>query len=207
MIEIRPSAYVGLTIAMAFQGLDHLLAHLHQELPQRATGFSRLVQDWPQLVGAALTLHTRPHRLDRQILKVATSSNVWAQHLQFERHRLRAKIEQQVGLTLKDIHFSTAHWLEQPQDDRPLASQLEQDLWHHHPSRRPLPIAPQSPTLPPRPRTTSATPLGTIVQTYAQHCQHRDRFCVPCPRCHSPTPPGELDRWHMCSFCVSHQWH
>lgn len=28
----------------------------------------------------------------------------------------------------------------------------------------------------------------------------------PCPQCQSPTPPGELQRWSICAFCMAQQW-
>ena len=74
-------------------------------------------------------------------------------------------------------------------------------------------IAPSSPVSPqvtdssaPSPKITTA---GNPVQTFhdwAAKIQKRSQRLPNCPRCHSPTPIGELQRWSVCSLCVSQDW-
>lgn len=192
---------------MSFQSLNTVLKGVgepSQFLGKRSSQFQQILQHWPSLVGTDLALHTRPHRLDRQVLKVATSSAVWAQNLQFERHRLRLKILEIMDLELKDIQFSTAYWQMPPPTDHQLASSQEQREWQNHPSRisefggQPL----GNPTGHGAKQTVAAQ-----FSTWAAACQRRNRSLPRCPRCQSPTPPGELSRWQMCSFCMGQQWH
>ena len=54
-----------------------------------------------------------------------------------------------------------------------------------------------------------AAPTATPVQTFhdwAAKIQMRSQRLPKCPRCHSPTPIGELQRWSVCSLCVSQDW-
>lgn len=185
---------------MSVESLNRILQDVgepSQFLGKRSTLFQQVLHHWSSIVGADLALHTRPHRLDRQVLKVATSSAVWAQNLQFERHRLRIKILEQVNVDLKDIQFSTAYWQVPCSGDLQLASAQEQQAWQNHPSRAPV--------------LAGITVQGggrTVVEQFsawAKACQLRDRSLPRCPRCHSPTPPGELSRWKMCSFCMGQQ--
>ncbi|MFZ9738667.1 MAG: DciA family protein [Prochlorotrichaceae cyanobacterium] len=174
-----------------------------QFLGQRSAQFQQLLQEWPTIVGVALALHTRPHRIDRQVLKVATSSTVWAQNLQFERHRLLQKITAHLEIPLTDIHFSTAYWQLPKVAEQHLASLQEEQIWHNHPSR----VLTQ-------PHTAGTAPPARAKRTVVEHfaawataCQMRDRSLPRCPRCQSPAPPGELSRWNMCSFCMGQQCH
>lgn len=194
---------------MSFQSLNTVLRDVgepSQFLGKRSSHFQQVLQHWSSIVGADLALHTRPHRLDRQVLKVATSSAVWAQNLQFERHRLRLKILEQVNLDLKDIQFSTAYWQMPTPTDQSLASTQEQQEWQNHPSR----IVVQSGLTVQRGRILGNPERRTVAaqfSAWATACQLRNRSLPRCPRCQSPTPPGELSRWKMCSFCMGQQCH
>lgn len=189
---------------MTFDSLNAVLRGVgepSQFLSQRSAQFQQVLHHWPSIVGADLALHTRPHRLDRQVLKVATSSAVWAQNLQFERHRLRVKILERVNLDLKEIQFSTAYWQMPSSSELSLASAQEQQAWHNHPSR--VSALPGLSGL----DSPSGRSLGDQFSAWARACQLRDRSLPRCPRCQSPTPPGELNRWKMCSFCMGQQCH
>lgn len=201
---------------MALQNLDRVLrqvSDMGRPLWQKSPEFQRIMAQWSAIVGANLSLHTRPHRIDRKVLKVATSSTVWAQNLQFERHRLLAKIQDQLQITLKDIQFSTAYWRLSSTVSDSFASYQEQQIWQAHPSRVPPAHSPHHPShfqnLSPPSLLNSGCDrsLKERFQHWAKACQTRDRTLPRCPRCHSPTPAGELERWQVCSFCVSQQWH
>ena len=197
---------------MSFQRLNRVLQEVgepSQFLGKRSSQFQQVLQHWPDIVGADLALHTRPQRLDRQVLKVATSSAVWAQNLQFERHRLRLKILEQVNLDLKDIQFSTAHWQMPSASDQPFASTQAQQEWQNHPSRitvQPALTAQRGGQILGDPRRTGQS-VATQFSIWATTCQLRNRSLPRCPRCRSPTPPGELNRWQMCSFCMGQKCH
>ncbi|MEB3163831.1 MAG: DUF721 domain-containing protein [Prochlorothrix sp.] len=165
----------------AFQTLDSILGKMRQQANWQAPqAFQQVVQVWPTIVGTAVAAQTRPVRLERQLLQVATATSVWAQHLQFERHHIMAKLKADLGLDLREIRFSSALWSVAPYPDRHnLASVEQQALWQRHPSR----IHPPAPPL---------APLGTPVASF-----------VDCPQCNCPTPPGEIQRWSVCAFCMA----
>ncbi|MFZ4666368.1 MAG: DciA family protein [Prochlorotrichaceae cyanobacterium] len=201
---------------MALQNLDRVLRQFSdtsRPLWQKSPEFQRILGQWSTIVGTTLCLHTRPHRLDRKVLKVATSSTVWAQNLQFERHRLLAKIQDQLQITLKDIQFSTAYWRLPSPVAESFASHQEQQIWQAHPSRVSSENLPnhlnnvQNLSPPSLLNSECDRSLKERFQHWAKACQTRDRTLPRCPRCHSPTPAGELERWQICSFCVSQQWH
>ena len=195
---------------MAFQHLQQVLDQFGTiTQQQRSSAFQHIVQHWPTLIGAALIPHTRPHRLDRHILQVATSNSVWAQHLQFERHHLAKKIAEQLNISLKEIHFSTAHWSEVSIAPTDLGSVQEHRIWQAHPSRMVSPppaIASRSSSIVP-PHVTPSQCVRAQFEAWARMCQTQYQHWPRCPHCQSPTPPGELKRWKMCSFCMSQQCH
>ena len=57
---------------------------------------------------------------------------------------------------------------------------------------------------PPEP-ALSPTPVQTF-HDWAAKIQKRSQRLPKWPRCHSPTPIGELKRWSVCSLCVSQDW-
>ena len=46
---------------------------------------------------------------------------------------------------------------------------------------------------------------GRIWQAHPSRLDGANKPC-PCPRCQSPTPPGELRRWSVCAFCMAPRW-
>ncbi len=154
--------------------------------------FQHLQWAWPEIVGAAVAQHTVPIGIQRQILKVATSTPAWAQNLAFQRHLILTKLNRQLSMSLVDIRFLPGEWHRQGiHPSRP------------HPERMTLPSSPLSPV-----NVHSQTPLRKPPQT-PQDALNRWRHLVlanqtsmaPCPLCHRPTPPEELDRWFTCGFC------
>lgn len=179
----------------SFQDLDSILGKLRQRSTWQAPqAFQQVVQHWPAIVGEAVAAQTRPVRLERQMLQVATATTVWAQHLQFERHHIMAKLKAKLGLELREIRFSTALWSVSPYPDRQhLATVEQQQLWQQHPSRvhvpPPSPVQASGPSAAPVP-SAGIPPAAPAPRLY-------------CPQCHCPTPPGELQRWSVCAFCMA----
>lgn len=99
-------------------------------------------------------------------------------------------------------------------------------LWSYHPSKlTPSPRPSQGKQTQPQKQKTQAkhpkgqtrspasepdlAPSTTPVQTFhdwAAKIQMRSQRLPKCPRCDSPTPIGELQRWSVCSLCVSQDW-
>lgn len=183
---------------MSFESLNRVLGSLrNQEGWQEQVQFQHLLQCWPEAVGPLVKAQTRPIGLTKQrVLRVATSSSVWAQNLAFERHRILEKLNTRLLKPLVDIRFSTGQW--QGSSLRQ-ASGLEQ-VWRNHPSQ--LPSGHDDATF--KPEVTSGS--QTAFTRWASQVQARSR-CLPlCPKCDCPTPPGELQRWSVCALCAAKQW-
>lgn len=180
---------------MSFQSLQQVLGVLeHRDSWKKRQQFRQLVVCWVEVVGIAVAAQTRPLFIQRQVLQVATSSSAWAQNLAFERCRILEKLNARLPDTLIDIRFSTAQWQSSEHSSpKPSESSI---LWQSHPSQ-----------ILPAPRLPHAPPLARDPQTAFQHwaktVRDRSRHLPACPVCHSPTPPGELDRWSVCSLCAA----
>lgn len=198
---------------MSFQSLNHVLGDLEQQDQWRSRQqFRQLISHWPQLVGELVAAQTRPLGIQRSVLSVATSSAAWAQNLIFERLRLVQKINQQLGLDLTDIRFSTAQWSTKPVNAGAEAEPFQ--LWEDHPSR--LPDSPSRPTQPDPSQRLPASPglpypatpeeAQQAFQRWAETMRSRSRQLPLCPQCQCPTPPGELNRWSTCALCAAKGW-
>lgn len=175
---------------MTFQTLQGVLADFnHNQFWQTSQHFQQILACWNEIVGIPVAAQTRPTKIDRQTLKVATSNAVWAQNLQFERHRIVEKLNQRLCLNLVDIHFSTALW-SKPQP-LSLNSLEQQKIWQQHPCR----------IVPPDHSATMSKNAQKSRST-----QPPSQGLAPCPQCRCLTPVGELERWSVCAFCVVEQW-
>lgn len=186
---------------MAFHSLNHVLGSLESQYKQQhQQQLQQVLGHWHAVVGAVVAAQTRPISVQRGVLKVATSSSAWAQNLVFERQRILEKLNQVVPRSLTDIRFSTAQWAEIPLATFP-GEQEQRDLWRLHPSRlQAKEISQLNPVgLPPDNPLIAFQNWAMIVRSRTQHLPH-------CPQCHSPTPIGELERWQICSLCVSKRW-
>lgn len=182
---------------MSFKSLNHILGVL-QEQSRWQQPLQHLCKCWPEVVGAAVAAHTRPLSIGRSTLWVATSSAAWAQNLTFERQRILEKLNPRLPSPLVDIRFSTAQWQVSKNRNSASASQAQTQL-RQHPSwlveaaisrnnQRPV----QNP--------------NTAFQHWAKAMQARTHGLPLCPRCDCPTPPGELQRWAVCSICAAREW-
>lgn len=177
---------------MAFVSLRQAFDFLpHEDKWKSQRRFQQLVACWPEIVGAVVAAQTRPYAIQRQTLQVGTSSPVWAQTLVFERLRILEKLNARMNLKLTDIRFSTVYW--HAHSDRPIPSQTSQ-LWQEHPSR----VEPLKP-----PVVASPHDAGQAFQHWSQTIQAQTQHLPLCPRCHCPTPEGELRRWSICGHCIS----
>lgn len=186
---------------MAFHSLNHVLRSLESQYKQQhQQQLQQVLGHWQAVVGAVVAAQTRPISVQRGVLKVATSSSAWAQNLVFERQRILEKLNQVVPRSLTDIRFSTAQWAEIPLATFP-GEQEQIALWQDHPSR--LPAGTISLV------NSAALPLDTpqvAFQQWAARMRSRTNHLPHCPQCHAPTPIGELERWQVCSLCVTKRW-
>jgi predicted nucleic acid-binding Zn ribbon protein len=186
---------------MSFDSVDRIFAALEKqpgwEVQQQ---YRRLVQCWEAVVDPKVQQQTRPLYLVRNVLWVATSSSVWAQNLSFQRYSLLKRLNALLSEPLVDIRFSTAQWhnskpfsassdspsLSQEQHPSAIATNLEQSLADELPQGKKTPEA--------------------AFQHWAAGIEARSQNLPLCPRCECPTPPGELERWTICAYCVAKQW-
>ena len=199
---------------MPFQPLNGILHSLEENQSnwRSRKQFKAIVMCWPQVVGAAVAIQTRPIGLQRGILVVATSSAAWAQNLAFERQHLLHKLQQKLRTVilpneLTDIRFSTAQWSSKGVNSS-LSTADSTQVWQDHPSY--LPPAAQDcvakPTTANVPTTNPPTAPTAAFQQWAARMQARSRHLPLCPQCQCPAPQGELDRWSVCGLCAPQQW-
>ena len=181
---------------MSFDAIRQVLNALEQQDGwQTLRQLQQVRLYWPIMVGTAVAHHTRPHAIQRQVLQVATASPAWAQNLMYERSRILAKLNERFPNILTDIRFSTAYW--NYEGDQP--PELEYDrIWNQHPSRIKAEDATHAASAP---QTPEAAFRG-----WARQMQMRSQQLPLCPHCHCPAPPGELERWSVCSLCAAKAW-
>jgi predicted nucleic acid-binding Zn ribbon protein len=193
--RISPTSKVALIFpVMAFDSLQHIIGGLQkQQSWQEHQRFQHLLRCWSEVVGAVVAQQTRPiHLSPRGVLKVATSSSVWAQNLTFERQRILAKLNQNLPQPLTDLHFSTAYWTK---EKPPLPETTTQSIFSSTQFTRSTPVAPKLSVVPDDP--------NLAFQGWAKAVQSRSRQLPLCPQCHCPTPQLELDRWSCCGLCAA----
>lgn len=162
--------------------------------------FQLILSRWADVVGEEVASHAQPISLQGQVLRVATSSSTWSQTLMFERTRIVAKLNAMLSLNLTDMRFQPgkvdATAAKSPEEAA--MSKVQAEV-RSHPSW----VASSPATPPPQPPTTPKEAFDR----WSKRMIQRSSALADCPRCHCPTPPGELERWTVCSFCVSHDWH
>lgn len=172
---------------MSLQPLNQVLTSLQTKpMWQEQQQFQHLLKRWPQIVGPVVGAQTRPLTItQRAVLKVATSSAVWAQNLAFERHLILEKLNTCLAKPLVDIQFSSSQW-----QSKPKTQKIQQALKPN-----------QTTSL-----ARSALPpqdAQTAFQHWAKTLQARSRQLPLCPRCQCPTPASELQRWSICALCAA----
>jgi predicted nucleic acid-binding Zn ribbon protein len=202
-----------------FESLDRLLeTFVEQPQWQEYQQLQRLYRCWAEIVGEKAAQQTRPQGIAKDVLYVATSNSVWVQELKFKRRQILRQLNSRLSTRLEDIRFSTARWQREPEleGSAPSASVL----WQEHPSRLEPPSEQDlrtdatyrrgEPFAPPQGGSASPPPSAkdpqAAFQRWAEFVQARSQNLPPCPQCHCPTPPGELQRWQVCSLCATKQW-
>lgn len=193
---------------MALDALQQLIDRFERQ-PQWQTQrqFRQVLIHWGQTVGTSVAAQTQPVRIDQGVLQVAVTNAAWGQTLLFERQRILTKLNGSVTPPLKDIRFSTGDWFRRPRAQRQAAPVDSAEL-RAHPSYLPLPsgqgdLRATDSVQSALPRPGSA--LTAFEQWAARH-QQLTQHQPQCPCCHSPCPPGELQRWSVCSLCAAKTW-
>lgn len=189
---------------MPFDSLHKILGGLeHQRVWDQQKQFQQILDGWSEIVGPAVAVQAIPIAVQRKVLQVATSSSAWAQNLTFERRRILDKLNAKVygdrpSSQLTDIRFSTAQWCDRHAPTVPLESDR---LWQEHPSRVEYPAH-----LPDQAGNRCGSDPNQAFQHWAKIRQSQVKHLPLCPRCHCPTPEGELKRWSVCALCAARQW-
>jgi predicted nucleic acid-binding Zn ribbon protein len=180
---------------MSLKSVNDILSVLEQQAQWQEQPFQRLLQFWAEVVGAVAAAHTRPLSIQRDVLRVATSSAAWAQNLTFGRQTLLVKLNAKLPTPLIDIRFSTADWRRAPEQ---IKTQQTVSL-QEHPSYL-GDVASSRPDV-----TPTIESANTAFGYWAKTMQGRSHGLPLCPQCHCHTPPGELQHWGVCSFCAAKQ--
>jgi predicted nucleic acid-binding Zn ribbon protein len=175
---------------MSLKSVNDILSLPEIQILLHQQPFPRLLKFWAEVVGSAIAAHTQPLSIQRDVLRVATSSAAWAQNLTFERQRLLVKLNEKLPDPLVDIHFSTAGW-KRPQDK---GNQQKTLSTAEHPSY----LGDERREVLPKSKNANAA-----FENWAKAMQGRSQNLPVCPQCQSPTPPGEIQRWGVCSICAS----
>ncbi len=203
---------------MSFKSVNHILGLLEVQAKLQEQPFQSLLKCWSEAVGAVVAAHTQPLSIQREVLRVATSSAAWAQNLTFERQRLLLKLNEKLPTPLVDIRFSTAGW-QRPKDT---GSKQQTQVSSQHPSylgdgeKSQARLPEDSSKGGSHPSRTSGIRVGgdvtpttgsanAVFKHWARTVQARSHALPLCPQCHCPTPPGELQRWRVCSLCAAKQ--
>ena len=156
----------------------------------------RLRQIWPTLVGETVANHTRPIRISRKVLHVATSSPAWAQNLAYQRRLILKKLSPHLSAPINDIRFRPGEWQESINTSNPFSST------HAY---QPSYLSP--PTPPTSPRESRPETPHEAFQSWAKRAKASQLKAgmSPCPACRCPAPEDELKRYSICSFCYREQ--
>lgn len=188
---------------MSFKSINHVLDQLGDRYRLSDQQHSqRLLKAWVEAVGPVVAAQTRPLSMYSGVLRVATSSDAWAQNLVFERQRILAKLNVVLSSVLTDIRFSSAQWQAPPRSV--FNDELQTQFWQQHPSR--LTDVVQVGTLRKRLRSEHLTDPLLAFQHWEALMRSRTQNLPFCPQCQCPTPSGELKRWALCSLCAAKQW-
>jgi predicted nucleic acid-binding Zn ribbon protein len=175
---------------MSLKSLNHILGVIEKQAKWQEQPFQQVCQLWAEVVGSAIAAQTQPLSIQRDVLRVATSSAAWAQNLTFSRQTLLHKLNQKLSTPLVDLRFSTAGWQRQPAVEKPQAKVL--------PSQHPSYLGKVNERREVRDVSRDA---NEVFNNWAKKRQMRSHSLPLCPQCECPTPPGELQLWGVCGFC------
>ncbi|MFM7408804.1 MAG: DUF721 domain-containing protein [Cuspidothrix sp.] len=174
---------------MSFKSIDDILRSIQKSAVWEDELFPRLLKCWTEVVGPKVAVETRPISIQRDVLWVATSSAAWAQNLTFQRQTILMKLNHKLSVSLVDIRFSTAEWTNLSMRGTETTISASE-----HPSHITDTIAGK------RFMGNSENPQRAF-EDWSQMVQERSHHLPLCPQCQCPTPPGELQRWGVCSLC------
>ncbi|WP_421655432.1 DUF721 domain-containing protein [Leptothermofonsia sp. ETS-13] len=187
---------------MSFKSLHHVLDSLGtQYQPKEQRQLQSLLQCWAEVVGPVVAAQAQPISIQRNVLRVATSSSVWAQNLVFERQRILEKLNARLKFPVADIRFSVAQWQGVSTPQPSFGTEQQAQLWQQHPSWMPEPATSFSA----RPNQEPMDPTQAF-QSWARTVRSRSQHLPLCPQCNCPTPFGELERWNVCALCAAKRW-
>lgn len=183
---------------MSFHSLERLLEDLERQPGwEQYRLYRQTLQSWSTLVGPNLARVSRPVKLVRNVLYVATSSSVVAQDLTMKRYDLLEQIDRHLQANFVDLRFSPAKW--HAHQSRFLSTNqarkqaIIQDKVNKNTTS--LNSHPDSDLNP-------QTALERLTKVIQQRC----RDLPLCPSCQSATPIAELDRWQVCACCAARNW-
>jgi predicted nucleic acid-binding Zn ribbon protein len=177
---------------MSFKSIDQVLGNIQRSPQWQEQVLLRLLKCWGEVVGTTVAVQTRPLSIQRDVLWVATSSAAWAQNLTFGRKTILMRLNDKLSTSLVDIRFSTAEW-----KNSSIAGTEATVSASEHPSYVADDLIGD--------RLVQANidnALGAF-ENWAKMMQERSHHLPLCPQCQCPTPPGELERWNVCSLCCS----
>ncbi|EFA71470.1 RNA-binding protein [Cylindrospermopsis raciborskii S07] len=183
---------------MSLKSVNEILGILQIESRCQEEPLLKLLNFWPEVVGVKVARETRPLSIRRHVLWVATSSAAWSQNLTFGRYAILLKLNQRLNQlqipAITDIRFSTAQWNETAQNQtqetfscQKHPSYLEQSTNINHTSQIAQPVV----------------SVKMVFENWFRTKQVKDSHLPLCPQCHCPSPPGELERWSICSPCAA----
>ncbi len=142
---------------------------------------------WAEVVGDVVAANTKPVRLHKNVLTVATSSPTWAQNLAFQRTLILKKLNPRLDRQIDSLKFRPGTWHQW----KALQERTQQAGKHrtYSPGR----------TVPPRAETPKeAFERWALRMKQIQAIEKLHR----CPRCYRPTPRCEIERSYICRFCA-----
>ncbi|MTJ54800.1 DUF721 domain-containing protein [Anabaena sp. UHCC 0253] len=176
---------------MSFKSINHVLGNIERSAQWQEQLFPRLLKCWVEVVGNPVAAQTRPLSIQRDVVWVATSSAAWAQNLTFGRKTILMKLNHKLSTSLVDIRFSTAEW-----NSSSITGTQTTVSASEHPSY----VADDMTAVKVTPNRENA--LGAF-ENWAKIMQVRSHGLPLCPQCQCPTPPGEIERWNVCSLCAT----
>lgn len=177
---------------MSLKSVNDILGVLEKQAKWQEQPFQQVCQFWGEVVGSVIATQTQPLSIQRDVLRVATSSAAWAQNLTFSRQTLLIKLNQKISTPLVDLRFSTAGWQHHPPHKeklQPTVSPSEHPSYLGDVKERQCLVK------------VVSQDANQVFANWAKTRQKRSQPLPLCPQCQCPTPPGELQRWGVCGFC------
>ncbi|QLE54109.1 DciA family protein [Nostoc sp. TCL26-01] len=176
---------------MSLKSVNDILSVLQKQAKWQEQPFQQVCQYWAEVVGVIIAAETQPLSVQRDVLRVATSSAAWAQNLTFSRQKLLLKLNEKLSQPLVDIRFATAGWQYHP----PVVE--SESTVNQHPSF----LGDLADDVYDGKVAPINQDVNQVFQNWAKMRQERSQDLPLCPHCQCPTPPGELQRWGVCAFC------